>query len=232
MVSMNRRHAPLPAVAAAAAFVLFLLAPAGASARTTELGLDAQKSLGTPSCPSSPCLAITRTTGFQLLTGGRRNPFVAPRTGRITAFTVKLGKPTAAQIKFFDEQSGGRAQARVAILRPEKALRRGQIRYKLNAMSDAFQLEKYFGQTAQFPLYTSLLVRRGWVVALTIQTWAPILMVNGLDNTFAWRSSRVKPCSDNPERQPPHTTPGTIREYFCTYRPARLTYSATLVSTP
>jgi hypothetical protein len=230
MVSMTRRQRILPAAATAAALLLCL--PAGASARTVELGLDAQRSLGTPSCPSSPCLAITRTTGFQLVNGGRRNPFVVPRTGRVVAFTMRLGKPTAAQIKFFDEQSGGKAQARLAILRPERALRRGQIRYRLNAQSDPFALEKYFGTTVQFPLYTSMLARKGWVVALTITTWAPALAVNGLDNTFAWRSSRVKPCSENPERQPPHTTAGSIREYFCTYRPARLTYSATFISTP
>ncbi len=230
MVSMTRRHRFLPAVVAAAAMLLLL--PAGASARLVELGLDSQRSLGTPSCPSSPCLAVTRTTGFQLLNGGRRNPFVSPRTGRIVAFTLRLGKPTAAQIRFFDEQSGGEAEVRLAILRPERAQRRGQVRYKLNAITDPFELEKYFGRTVQFPLYTSLLVRRGWIVALAVQTWAPVLAVNSLDNTFAWRSSRVKPCSEDPERQPPHVAAGTIREYFCTYRPARLTYSATLVSTP
>ena len=230
MVSMTRRHHLTLAAAAAAA--LFLLLPSAASARLAELGLDAQRSIGTPSCPSSPCLAITRTTGFQLLNGGRRNVFVVPRTGRIVALTLRLGRPTARQISFFNEQSGGKAQARVAILRPGRATRRRQIVYRLNAQSDSFQLERYFGRTVQFPLRTSLLARRGWIVALSIPTWAPALAVNGLDNTFAWRSSRVKPCSENPERQPPHTAPGSSREYFCTYRPARLTYSATLISTP
>src|SRR5688500_10583246 len=209
MVSMTRRHNHMPAALAAAALLLvLLLLPAGASARTVELGLDGERSLGTPSCPSSPCLAITRTTGFQLNLGGRRNPFSSPRAGRITAFTIRLGKPTAAQIRFFDEQSGGKAQARLAVLRPERALRRGQVRYRLNAQTDVFELDKYFGQTVQFPLYTSLLVRRGWVVALTIPTWAPALSVNGLDNPFPWRSRRVKPCSENPERQPPPTQIG------------------------
>ena len=61
-------------------------------------------------------------------------------------------------------------------------------------------------------VYTSLLIRKGWVVALSVPTWAPALAVNGLDNTFAWRAARVKPCSDNPERQPPHTTPGSTRQ--------------------
>ncbi|MDX6670266.1 MAG: hypothetical protein QOI91_629 [Solirubrobacteraceae bacterium] len=231
MIPMTRRHNLMLAAAAAAA-ILALLLPAAASARLTELGLDAQGTLGTPSCPSSPCLAVTRTTGFQLLLGGRRNPFIAPRDGRVVAFTLRLGRPTAAQIKFFDQQSGGKAQARIAILRPMPAQRRGQFLYRLGAQSDTFPLDKYFGTTVQFPLYTSLLVKKGWAIALSIPTWAPALAVNGLDNTFAWRSSRVKPCSDNPERQPPHTTPGSTREYFCTYRPARLTYSTTLISTP
>lgn len=229
MLSMKRRIFLL-AVAVAAAIPL--LAPTAASARLTELGLGSDGSLGTPSCPSTPCLAITRTTGFQLGLGTRRNPFTVPRTGRIVAFTIRLGKPTTKQIAFFDQQSGGKSQVRIAILVPVKSKVKGQVNYKLNAQSDPFLLEQYFGKTAQFPLYTSLLVRKGWTVALTVPTWAPALMVNGLDNTFSWRASRIKPCSDNPERQPPHTTAGTTRQYFCTYRPARLTYSATLISTP
>jgi hypothetical protein len=62
MIPMTRRHIPMLVVAAAAA--ISLLAPAVASARLTELGLGTDNSLGTPSCPTSPCLAITRTTGY------------------------------------------------------------------------------------------------------------------------------------------------------------------------
>jgi hypothetical protein len=225
---MSRRAIQLCAAAASAA-CLSLLVPGVASAKITELG---GTDLGTPSCPSNPCLAITRTTGFQMLLNGRRNVFAAPRTGRIVAFTIALGKPTQKQIDFFNQQSGGKAGARIAILKPVPSNRAGVVLYRLQAQSDVFDLTKYFGQTVQFPLYTSLLVRRGYIVALSIVNWAPALAVSGLDNSFAWRASRVKPCSDNPERQPPHVTPGTTRQYFCTYRPARLTYSATLVSTP
>jgi hypothetical protein len=227
MGAMRPRRVLLAATVAAAAA---LSLPAAAPARVTELGGTGD--MGTPSCPSSPCLSITRTTGFQLLLGGRRGVFVAPRTGRLVAFTIRLGRPTRRQTQFFDQQSGGKAQARIAVLRPVPSRQRGVIQYRLNAHSDPFDLERYFGQTVQFPLYTSLLVRRGWLVALSIPTWAPALAVSGVDNSYAWRASRIKPCSENPERQPPHMTPGTVRRYFCTYRPARLTYSATLVSTP
>jgi hypothetical protein len=228
MPSMTRRaFIPMVVCLAGAAS---LLGPAAAPARITELG--ASSDMGTPSCPSNPCLAVTRTTGFQLLLAGRRNVFAAPRAGRAVAFTIRLGDPTARQIQFFDQQSGGKAQARLATLAPMPRRRPGQNLYRMVARSDPFPLERYFGQTVQFPLYTSLLVRRGWVVALEVDTWAPALAVSGVDNSFAWRASRVKPCSENPERQPPHDRPGTTREYFCTYRPARLTYSVTLISTP
>jgi hypothetical protein len=226
------RRAPHPVAATIAAAVALLL-PGAAQAKLTELGAPAGiGGLGTPSCPSNPCLAVTRTTGFQLVLGGHRNAFVAPRDGRIVAFTIALGSPTTTQIAFFDKNSGGTSSARIAILRPVKSAQRGVVLYKLNAQSDPFALTQYFGQTVQIPLYTSLLVRKGYVVALSVDTWAPALAVNGLDNTFAWRASRVKPCSTNPESQSPHVTPGTVRQYFCTYRPARLTYSATLISTP
>jgi hypothetical protein len=224
MTSM--RHAKTILAAAVAAV---LLVPAGAFARVTELG--SQVSLGTPACPTSPCLAVTRTTGFQLTANGRRGLFTAPRTGRVVAFTIKLGRPSQRQIGFFNQQAGGTARARIAILRPVRTTRRGIVLYSLNAQSEDFPLAQYFGQTVQFPLRTSLLARRGYAVALSIPTWAPALAVSGMDNSFAWRSSRVKPCSTNPETQPPHTTPGT-RQYFCTYRPAQLTYTATLISTP
>jgi hypothetical protein len=210
---------------------LALVAASPASATVTELGpsLDAL----TPSCPTSPCLAITKTTGFQFTSGGRRNLFVAPRDGRIVAFTIKLGSPTKKQSDFFDQQSGGEAQAQVAILRPQNTKTVAKdFKYVLNALSDPFKLKPFFGSTVQFPLYTSLLVRKGWTVGMTFPTWAPALAVSGLDNTNSWRASRVTPCSTNPETQPPHTQPGTVKTYFCTYRPARLAYTVTFVSAP
>ena len=55
---------------------------------------------------------------------------------------------------------------------------------------NTFKVESYFGRTVQFPLYTSLLVHKGYVVALTVPTWAPALAI-GLDNRNAWRASRI-----------------------------------------
>jgi hypothetical protein len=215
----------------AAALVGAALLPAAAGATTRELGFTTIPAV--PSCPASPCLAVTKTTGFQLSARTLRDRFkVVGVTGRVTALTVRLGHPTASQVNFFNTQAGGTPRVRVSVLRPVAAVRTGVPRYVLNAQSTDFFLTPYFGRTAQFPLYTSLLVRPNYVVAVTTTTWAPILAVSGLDNTFSWRSSRVAPCSTNPENQPPHTLAGSARDYFCTYRPAQLAYSATVVSTP
>jgi hypothetical protein len=217
--------------AAGAAFLLALVASSPAQAKVYELGLSEGKKLGKPSCPDNPCLAVTRTTGFQVGAANARNLFVAPEAGRVVAFTLSLGQPSATQIDFFNRQGGGTSRARIAILRPAGGTA-GAPRYVLNAQSADVNLEPFFGGTVQFPLYTSLLVRKGYVIALSVPTRAPVLGVDNLANTFAWRSSRVAPCSTNPERQPPQVTPGSSREYFCLYRPAQLTYSVTVVSNP
>jgi hypothetical protein len=221
------RRSPLVLLAAAA---LVLAAPPIASARVIELGATSEKA--EPSCPDNPCLAVTRTTGFQVSEGNKRNLFAATGTGRVVAFTLTLGKPSQSQIGFFNRQAGGTARVRVAVLRPVRSGTPGTPAYVLNAQSTDVNVQPYFGATVQFPLYTSLLVRRGYVVALTVPTWAPLLAVEDLGNTFSWRSSRVKPCSTNPERQPPHIIAGSSRQYFCLYRPAKLTYTATVVTTP
>lgn len=223
---MRRLSLVLPAA------TLLALAPAApAPARVIEMGASGNGNL-TPSCPSTPCLAVTRTTGFQVSERNLRNMFVAPGNGRVVAFSVKLGRPSATQIGFFNRQAGGTARVRISVLRPVASRRPGTPQYVLNAQSDDFMVQPFFGQTVQFPLYTTLLVRRGYVVALTVPTWAPVLAVSDLASTYAWRSSRVAPCSTNPERQPPHIQAGSSRPYFCLYRPAALTYTATLVTAP
>lgn len=218
----------LPLLLAPAA--LALLAPS-APARVMELGAEGGR-LPKPSCPGNPCLAVTRTTGFQTTAGQRRNVFAAPAAGRVVAVTLSLGRPNATQVGFFNRQGGGPARVAVAVLRPATGSTATSPRYLLNAQSTEFALERHFGTTVQFPLYTSLLVRRGDIVALSVPTWAPVLAVSDLANTFTWRASRMAPCSTNPERQPPHVMPGSTRVYFCLYRPAQLAYSVTLVTLP
>jgi hypothetical protein len=210
--------------------VLLLLLPAVAPATLTEVGvIPATTSPETvPSCPATPCLAVSRTTGFQVKVTTTHNLLSAPRAGTIVAWTISLGKPNATQIKFFNANEGGPSAAGIAILRPQ---RKPNLTYKLVSQSPVVKLEPYFGKTAQFPLETTLAVKKGDVVALTVPSWAPALAL-GFGNDTSWRASRPKSQCTSTSTQTTDTQVGVPVQYYCLYRTARLTYSATLISTP
>jgi hypothetical protein len=206
------------------ASVLTLAGAVVAIARLTEVGDTAEK--GTPTCPARPCLAVSRTTGYQAKVGETKAPVVIPRNGRIVAWTITLGKPGTKQASFFNAKLGGAASAGITILRPGK-----KLYYRAVARSPVRHLERYFGSTVQFPLAKSILVQKGWVVALTVPTWAPALAV-GFGNDHSWRASRSRSKCDDTQTQTAQLKDHGLAQYFCLYRTARLTYSATLVSTP
>jgi hypothetical protein len=206
-----------------------LALPPGAPATLTEVGVLPPTTPATvPSCPASPCLAVSRTTGFQVKVTTTPNPLGAPRDGTIVAWTITLGKPNATQTKFFNTNEGGVAEAGIAILRP---LRKPHLTFKLISQSPLVKLEPYFGKTAQFPLETTLPVKKGDIVALTVPTWAPALAL-GFGKDTSWRASRQKSQCSSTSTQTDQTQVGTSTLYFCLYQTARLTYSTTLVSTP
>jgi hypothetical protein len=178
------------------------------------------------SCPTH-CLAVSRTTGFQVKVQKVSNPLGMPRAGTIVAWTISLGKPTAAQIKFFNEHEGGAAEAGIAVLRPVNT----HLSYKLVAQSPPIKLEKYFGETAQFPLETTVAVKKGDIVALTVPTWAPALAL-GFGHETSWRASRPRKECSSTSSLSTQTATGSNVQYVCLYQTARLTYSATLISTP
>jgi hypothetical protein len=212
-----------------ASTLLALMLPAVAPAKLTEVGVIGSTNPATvPSCPSSPCLAVSRTTGFQVKVGTVKNPMGVPRNGTIVAWTVTLGKPSATQVKFFDANEGGASEAALAILRPQA---KPNLTYKLVAQSPLIKLQPYFGKTAQFALETTIPVKKGDEVALTVPTWAPALAL-GFGNDTSWRASRPKKQCTSTSSQTAHTQVNTPIQYFCLYQTARLTYSATLISTP
>jgi hypothetical protein len=224
MAHMRRIHLVVPATIA-----LALVLPAAAPATLSEVGVIGATTPATaPSCPASPCLAVSRTTGFQVKVGSARNVLSSPRSGTIVAWTITLGKPNATQVKFFNANEGGPSEAGISIVR---AVRNAKLTYKLIAQSPMVKLEPYFGQTAQFPLETTIPIKKGDVVALTVPSWAPALAL-GFGNDTSWRASRPKKGCTSTSSQTTQTTVGSSAQYYCLYQTARLTYSATLVSTP
>jgi hypothetical protein len=206
--------------------LLALAAAAPASARVKEVGVDGAAPLQAPGCPKN-CQAIGQVTGYQSSVGKSKNPYTVKRAGRITAFTIALGKPTKKQTTFFTNLYGAPPQARLSILKVPKKGRN----LTLVGQSEVFDLTNYLGSTPTFALERSLPITPKSVVALTVPTWAPAFSVD-LGRTMAWRSSRNEN-SCNDVRQPAaQQTINSVRKYKCFYRTARLLYSATFVPDP
>jgi hypothetical protein len=206
-----------------------LVLPTGSLATIAEVGVIGATTPETvPSCPGSPCLAVSRTTGFQVKVATANNLLAAPHEGTIVAWTISLGNPNATQIKFFNTNEGGPSEAAIAVLQP---LRKPNLAYKLIAESPLIKLQPYFGKTAQFPLETTIPVKKGDIVALAVPSWAPALAL-GFGKDTSWRASRPKGGCTSTSSQTTQTTVGSSTQYYCLYQTARLTYSATLISTP
>lgn len=204
-----------------AALTAALAAAAPASAKIIEVG----RTDAAPACPASPCLAVSRTTGYQIKVGDQRGAFTVPEDGKIVAWTIALGKPTTEQISYFNENLGGPPAARLTILRQGKTLYSRVV-----SQSPLQRLTPYLGQTVQFPLGRSLNVKKGYVIALTVPTWAPAL-TQLLTDQSSWRASRSKGECDETGRQTAQMALKDVAQYRCLYK-ARLTYSATLVTRP
>lgn len=194
-----------------------------ASAKITEIGTTT--ATNAPTCPKSPCLAVSRTTGYQVKIGPKRGLFTIPADGRIVAWTISLGNPGPKQTAFFDKNLGGAASAGIAILRNGD-----RLFGRLTKLGPAVALKSWFGKTAQFGLPRSLVVHKGETIALNVPTWAPALAV-GLGNDSSWRASRgEKRCADTSTQSALGLN--GLGRFTCQYRTARLTYTATLVTTP
>ena len=214
-------HRLTPAIALSLAA---LALPAAASAEVMEIGKADPPA--TPSCPSSPCLAVSRTTGYQAKVGATRGLMTIPADGRIVAWTISLGKPGKKQTAFFNSKLGGDPQAQITILNPRRKLRARAV-----GQGEPQKLTPYFGTTVQFPLKASIPVKKGWIVALSVPTWAPALAV-GLGGDTSWRASRGKGKCNDTGNQTAQLAPNQLAQYYCLYRTARLAYSATLVTDP
>ena len=201
-----------------------LAAPVAAHAATQELGQFDATVKG--SCPSKPCYALSRTTGYQAKVGDTLAPLAAPADGRIVAFTVALGKPGKIQTKYFQTKLGGLPSLQLTILNAPKKLRSRAV-----AQSEAINPLVYFGSTVQIALLKSLPIKKGQIVGLTSTTWAPVLAI-GQPNTTSWRASRGKGTCDDVSKPTAQTQPNQLARYYCLYKGVRLAYSATFIPDP
>jgi hypothetical protein len=208
-----------------------LVVVAVAAARVSELGTTLDDN--TASCPDN-CQAIGQVSGFQIQQGTRKNPYRLRSYGKVVAFTIKLGKPNASQIQFFNKLFGGPPQAMLTVLKPyvpKKGEKRQPNKYVLAGSSPLFDLTNYFGSEPTFALPRPLSIKPGYVVGLTVPTWAPAFAVN-LGEDMQWRSSRAPNACDDVRQNAAQDIRGSARTFGCVYKTARLLYTATYIPDP
>jgi hypothetical protein len=222
--------------------------PSLASAEVIELGKQLLD--GAPSCPGTPCQAISRTTAFQARAGGKTALVKVPKDGRIVAWSVRLAKPSDKQEEFFEKRLGGVASAGISVIRFGPMIRtviKGKIRHgrrgkdqirreqqiRTVAHSPIQQLKRYYGQTAQFPLLTTIAVKKDDIIGITVPTWAPALRVlQPSDTSSSWQASRPEADCKDTTTQTAATRVNGITKFGCLYHTAQLTYGVTLISDP
>jgi len=225
------------------ALALLVLAVPVAAARVVNLGGQTEGFLPPSPCPGKDlegteddvsCVSPYQVTGYQdTAAGTKESPYLIRRSGRITAFTVKLGKVTSgeptAQKEFFDGRFDAPAAVQLSVVRPGKKRSRRND-HRVVAESETFPVDKYFGSSPTFVLDKPLNVARGSIVALTIPTWAPVLATRQ-ERTDFWRSSRAKGSCGTAEKNAPDSVKKRkdLSTWGCNYRGERLLYTATYV---
>jgi hypothetical protein len=218
---------PLLIVLTCALASALLAAPAVAK-NTQELGRPhGEFDFPPPDCPEN-CQAVAQVTGFQVQLGDAHNPFRARRSGYVTAFTIRLSKPSDDQVSFFKTTYGDRPSVRLALVR---SLHHAH-EYKLLKQTQAFAMEPYFGSTPTIALRQPFRVKKEDIVAITVPTWLPAFSHNQSTDQ-AWRSSHSEDeCTASLPPTAAQEKEGTTKNYDCFYRTARLLYSATFIGDP
>ncbi len=214
-----------------------------ATAKIVTLGAPTEGFLPSSPCPGKDvegtandisCVSPYEVTGYQdTAENTKEAPYLIRRDGRITAFTVKLGKVTSgeptAQKEFFDGRFDAPAAVQISIVR-RGTKRRRRNDHRVVAESGVFPVDDYFGSSPTFVLDRPLNVKRGHIVALTIPTWAPVLATRQPRTDF-WRSSRARGACGTSEENAPNSVQERkdLATWGCNYRGERLLYTATYV---
>ena len=196
---------------------------APASAKIVEVGGDAGRRAGLPG--DARASRVSRTTGYQIKVGDERSSFIVPEDGKIVAWTIALGKPTRRADRVLRQEPRRPASARLTVLRPGKTLYSRVI-----GQSPVQQLAAVLRPDGAVPARRALNVKKGYVIALTVPTWAPALTPLLTDLARGARPAPKGKCDDT-GTQTAQTPLNSVTQYRCLYK-ARLTYWATLVTRP
>jgi hypothetical protein len=218
------------------------VAPGAASAKIVELG-QTSTPLSAPECPkgvsASQCfIVLAQTTAVQTTSDGVLNPMRVTRAGWIVGFTVGLSrlssdpKTERADLHTLDLAYHGTPQVALTVLKPGP-----KNTLTVVSQSGTLHLIPFLGQVLQEPLslppafktMTPLAVKPGYVIGLTVPTWAPVLTYNLNASKFTYRQSRTANCKHAATGNTAQTKVGQSEQYLCSYTGTRAEYSATEV---
>lgn len=183
-----------------------------------------------PACPQT-CQVVASVNGFQVRTQSSNTPFRVPFNGKLTNFTLYLGKPTNRDRTALNDRFGSPPQAAITVLKKFKTAS-GKDKFRLLRKSPVEGLSQELGTTARFRLDKALNVRKGNFVALAVPTWAPVFALGLNSNSNRWRASRQpgKCSSAFIDQAAPQLKVDSRRFYGCTFRGSRLLYTATITN--
>jgi hypothetical protein len=151
---------------------------------------------------------------------------VVQHAGRVVSWTIRLSKPNADEVSFFDKLAGGPPEAALVTLRQGS-----NYRFRVVGATPTVALTALFGTTKVLTLAQPLPVLKGEVLGLSIPTWAPALAIGQADET-AWRASRAHGNCNDVTTPTFEIAPGAIGQFQCVYRNGLLAYGATLTTVP
>ena len=218
--SMRLKHVTYAAVACVA-----LALPAAASAKLTEIG-DAQPA-ATPACPAKPCYALTRTTGYQAKIGTKRGTHVIPRAGTARRLVDHARQARQEADQVLRRQPRRRRQR--ADHRPAPRQQAALPRRRPGRRSEARAVLRHDGPVRARPLDPG---EEGLRRRADDADVGPGACRQPADRHLVARLARARARATRRPSRPRRRGANTLAQYYCLYRGARLTYSATFVPDP
>jgi hypothetical protein len=181
-----------------------------------------------PLCPAN-CQVIPSVSGIQTKLSTGVAPYRVPADGKITAWTIFLGKPTGADRTALNERFGSPPRAAITVLQKIRTPE-GRTKYRLQRKSPIVGLSKFLGSPATFRLKKPLVAREGQLVALSVPTWAPAFAADLPASDYSWLASRQPGMcgSDTVNSATPQLKAGSKRFYSCKYTGSRMLFTAKL----
>ena len=200
------------------------------SRATKTVVLGQSGNMPDPACPVN-CQVVASVSGFQNRTPSSDTPFRVPFDGKLTRFTLYLGKPNNRDRTALNDRFGSPPQAAITVLKKFKTST-GSEKFRLLRKSPTEGLSQELGTTAVFRLDKPLNVMKGNFVALAVPTWAPAFALGQSTDSNRWRASRQpNKCSAAfIDVASPQLKVDSRRFYGCTFRGSRLLYTATVTN--